>query len=136
MNSIKANIITFSLLFCGQSYASFFSTMNAPQPASLVAFQAIETAIKDYRAHNTEQDLNNLYRYMSYFHSWYQSVTPPPAIYFDVLSPDAKRLVANIQETARQFEVAGGSIAGSKRLSGEGENFYRYVLERLLAKLP
>lgn len=105
--------------------------LNGQRSRSYDAFMLLKPAINNYQANALKSDRVNLYRYMSYYHNWYQLILQQPPQYFEVLSNKARELIAQIKEAAEQFTIVTGGIAQSQTLSTDGVQFYNYILNEL-----
>jgi len=74
------------------------------------------------------QDINNVLKYVTYYRSWYQAVTPAPINLINSLSPAAKAYIKQLQAIAKIFETIPENRPGSSRLSMAGNCFYQKII--------
>ena len=107
-----------------QTQAQAAITLNT---AETKAFAEVNTYLKSA----TQTDRDNLVNYLGYYRSWYQAVTPAPQDLFIKLSSNAKDLVKKIKDIAVEFTTQPAAMAGSSKLTKDGEKFYQDVIKKL-----
>ncbi len=111
---------------------NIYSRVSTTQmsPLSAAKAQAFNKVDK-YLASATEADRNKLVKYLGFYRSWYQAVTPAPQDLYNQLSRKAKKLAASIKEIAKEFTIQSKSLIGSSKLTKDGVTFYTEVINRL-----
>lgn len=75
------------------------------------------------------EDLKKLGKYLAYYRSWYQAVTPAPRELVESLTDKAKDMLAHIKEAADTHftQEPAQKIAGASRLSLYGTKYYDQI---------
>lgn len=95
--------------------------------------QALEKAKEEvrkfrYRTSSCE-DYSQFVEYLSYFQSWYQTVTPAPvSLYEDIKASGGLDVVTNLKTIMQPFEQRPLTPIGGNRLSPNGRAAYQELL--------
>jgi hypothetical protein len=97
------------------------------------ALDMSKQAISQFFQKASATDKKNFEKYLSYYRSVYQSVTPAPRKLCEALSQQAKQLFEQIKVYVGQapalWDVEKRARFGASKLSAKGEQFYQDLIQ-------
>jgi hypothetical protein len=117
----------------GDAYFGFVSSRLAKHFVHKVVF-TVREKLAPYLKDIELEDVEKLNQYLTFYRSWYQSVTPPPHELTKDLSEEAKEMIRIIKETADTYfkQKPPQNISGASRLSLAGALYYDKITAWLI----
>jgi hypothetical protein len=105
----------------------------AKQKTAQEAFDKVLPKLRDYEAKTTPAERDNFVKYLEYYKSWYQSVTPAPVEITNKLTPNDRAAEYAIKYEAQDFvtepvQTEEKPRMGASKLSRAGEDYYLMVI--------